>query len=707
MAGSARATGEARQGGGLPGFASLDHLFPYLYCMLASTAILSRPVLGGALYMIGQVTVLFSRLAMQGDYRHLPPALRRGGLLLGGLSALVALGILLVYPLAVDLHRLWLVFALSCLLLLMSELAGRIYRAGHRSGLVVTRRYVRIAEMMLLTCGVAALLLFLSQPTQTAWYLLGGYALCCVFRILTLKGAPQPAQAGAAGHSWKQLLEGESLAQVNAYRVFRAVMMITITALQVTTILIYTYIGTTALGLFSSLLIAFVCALLSRWLTGLLLTRPLFRQKLAPSSTLLLGLLLWLLSLASFLLHALRQPTGFSYAALALCISGVTMAARALDTLEKDMRDVVRFVTGAPQGRALTRAHAALSEYAALVGGMVALLGLALITLMFGGSLRPDSLSLTAQPLLLLPALALVIAAIPAAFRLPMDRRVAEKTRTFLRLQSNGETNLPLQKQLEDLVIKVHRRRYGIWLVIWILRPFFYSRVVGADQVKPEQDTSIIFTCNHGELWGPIVSNLFIPFSFRPWVIDEIAVPDQSSTYLYNNTIKRQRWIPERLKWPATRLVTRFLKWVMRSIDSIPVYRDNPRALVNTFRETASAMEAGDNILIFPENPNDPDQEQAGYLREGIGEFFSGFAMAAQIYHQRTGKCAQFYPIYADKKQHTLTFGQMTRYDPDNPGDEKQRIANHLRQEMLRMAGLEGGGADREGTGQAAERETV
>ena len=40
----------------------------------------------------------------------------------------------------------------------------------------------------------------------------------------------------------------------------------------------------------------------------------------------------------------------------------------------------------------------------------------------------------------------------------------------------------------------------------------------------------------------------------------------------------------------------------MRQVDSIPVYHDNPRKLMLTFRETVSAMEAGDNILIFPEN---------------------------------------------------------------------------------------------------------
>jgi hypothetical protein len=684
---TARAAQTAPGRGSLPGFVAFNRLFGYLYCMLASTAILSRPVLGGALYMIGQVTVLFSRMVLPGDFRQLPRGLRRAGLVLGLVTGILALGILLVYPFAVELPLLWLVFALACLVLLMGELAARIERSGLRRGLDWVRLRVRIAEMMLLCCGVAALILFFSQPAQTAWYLLGGYALCCIFRFISLHEVGLPPE-GPREAAWELLREDHQLAQVNAYRVFRIVMMMTTTALQVTMILIYTYIGTTAGSLFSSLAIAFACAVLARFLTDILMLRPLFRQKLAPSSTLLIGLSLWLLSLIAFLLHTMNRNLGWSFAALALCTGGVTMAGRALETLERDMRDVVHFVTGVPQDAALTRAHMALSEYAALIGGLISLMGLMLITLVSGGSLRRDTgLNLTAQPLLLLPSLALVVAAILAAFRLPLDHRVVEKIRTFLRLKENGETNIPLQKQLENLVIKVYRRRYGIKLVIYILRPFFYSKVIGADSVRLEPDTSAIFTCNHGELWGPIVTNLFIPFSFRPWVIDEIAVPEASSTYLYTNTIKRQKWIPERLKWPATRLASAFLQWVMRSLDSIPVYRDNPRALVSTFRETAQAMQAGDNILIFPENPNDPGQARAGYLREGVGEFFKGFAMAAQIYYQRTGKRAQFYPIYADKKKHTLTFGEPTRYDPDFVGDEQQRIADHLRAEMLRMAG--------------------
>jgi len=686
-------TGAAREGSGshiagsLPGIAASGSLFGYLYCMLASTAIISRPVLGGALFMIGQVTVLFSKLVRPGDFQRLPRAMRRGGILLGALSALFALGILLVYPLAVDLPGVWLIFALSLLVLLMNELLESVERTCRHQGLNRVRRIVRQAELALLFCGAAALILFLSVSTQIAWYLLGGYALCCLFQLFSLtRDENGLREEGTA--AWDLGNEYRQLAQVNAYKVFRAVMMITVTALQVTMILIFTFIGTTADSLLSSLLIAFLCTFLAQWVTTLLFRRSLYRHRLEPSTALLTGLILWFLSLVSFALRSFDSGAASSYAALALCTAGVTMSSRALDALERDMRDVVCFATGSPPGDTLGQAHAALREYSALIGGMIALLGLTFITLISGGSISREHINLITQPPLLLPALALVGAAVPIAFRFPLDRRALSKVRTFLQIKQNGETNLPLQKQLEDLVIKVHRKRYGIKLLIIFLRPFFYSRVIGQNKVRLDPDTSCVFTCNHGEIWGPVVTNLFIPFSFRPWVINEIAEASQSTTYLYDYTFKRQRWIPEKLKWPATRLTTAFLKWCMRSLDSITVYRDSPLALVRTFRDTATAMEAGDNILIFPENPNDPSLEKPGYLREGIGPFFSGFAMVAQFYYQHTGKRAQFYPIYADKKAHTLTFGEPVRYDPDTPANkEKRRIADHLRDEMMRMSG--------------------
>ena len=41
---------------------------------------------------------------------------------------------------------------------------------------------------------------------------------------------------------------------------------------------------------------------------------------------------------------------------------------------------------------------------------------------------------------------------------------------------------------------------------------------------------------------------------------------------------------------------------LMNQVEAIPVYRDQPAKLRDTIRQSVSAMEAGDNLLIFPEN---------------------------------------------------------------------------------------------------------
>jgi hypothetical protein len=548
---------------------------------------------------------------------------------------------------------------------------------------------VRQAEAALAFSLLAALILFLSLDSPTAWALLGGYALCCVFRLMSVRGEGDRARAEPGEGAQPAADDLSRLDHVHVYKAFRLITLITVTALQVTVVLLYTFIGAAAPGLLVSLAIALLCTALSRWLTDLLLRRGFQRRGVEPATVLLIGLALWFLSLVSFALRDFGPRLAWNYVTLSLCLSGVTMASRALDALGQAMGDIARFALEKEPGEAFQQSQAALWEYASLVGSMVALIGLTLITLSAGGAIAPGSVTLMARPLLLLPALALAAAAIPSAFRFPLDQKILLKVRTFLRLKENGEINIPLQQQVEDLVVRVRRSRWGIKLLIRALRPFFKSEVVGVDKVKPQPGVACVFTCNHGEMWGPIVSNLFLPFSFRPWVIDEIADPKEQSDYLLKNTVSRQKWLPNWFKPTAARMTVRFLKWVVRSIDSIPVYRNDPPALIRTFRLTAAAMEAGDNILIFPENPQDENGEAAHYAREGVSGFYTGFATVGRTYYSRTKKCADFYPVYADKAKRLITIGDPVRYDPaPPPAQEHARIADHLRREMLRLAGL-------------------
>ena len=97
-------------------------------------------------------------------------------------------------------------------------------------------------------------------------------------------------------------------------------------------------------------------------------------------------------------------------------------------------------------------------------------------------------------------------------------------------------------------------------------------------------------------------------------------------------------------------------------------------------------MQAGDNILLFPENADEHEEGKSGFLREGVGQLYTGFAMIAPMYWAKTHKRAVFVPIYASKKDRTLTIGHGIVYDPDNnAAAEKERIVTSLLNAMQEM----------------------
>ena len=147
----------------------------------------------------------------------------------------------------------------------------------------------------------------------------------------------------------------------------------------------------------------------------------------------------------------------------------------------------------------------------------------------------------------------------------------------------------------------------------------------------------------------------------------------------------RFRIIPENKRYAVAKRVAPIISWAMRSVDAIPVYFHEPVKLRQTFRESVTAMEAGDNILLFPENSDDtPDHR---YVLNGVSHFFTGFTMLGPMYWRKTGKRCHSVPIYANKQSRTLTFGKYTDFDPDNDSNaEKDRICEALRDEMLRIA---------------------
>lgn len=672
-----RETNEMR---GLMGFGIL---YAFLYCMLSSNVLLSSPILGGGLYLAGYIAVLFMRLRRPVREKVLSPSLRRTGTIL--LSAMLALVLALTLLSPTDLKNanLWRLHGLVLCLLLRDAL---MRYSLEKSLLDKRRAWPRAARMLLIQAGflvpVAVMLLCSGLPADTVWALVGGYVLSGLMARFSL----DQMWLDMRGNNADEAEELELLQKAHAYRMFQNAALGITAALQITQILTYAYIAVSAEALILCMGIALVCSYGVCLLSDAVLRRAKGRQD--PQAMMICGLVCWLGGLMIFVLHLEDSSPVGGYISLALCTGGATACVRALTRMEADMRRVAAFSMGHVPGDALDRMQHVRLEFAALLGQLAALIGLALIG--FGrisnGGMEWGEAFRSFSPLLIFPALLLVAISLVFALRFPLTQEHISKLRRYMELQEAGKENGPLRDQLEKVVVLRSLKHYGVKLIIAIMRPFYWHKIIGKGQLKLDKDTPCVFVCNHGEIYGPIVTNLYVPFSFRPWVTYEMVEKEAVADRMLNGIWKDQKWLPPKLcRFVAEKIAAPFLSWIMRSVDSIPVYHDNPRKLMQTFRETTAAMQAGDNILLFPENA--ATSADGRYQKEGVSEFFTGFTMIGQLYYNKTGKCPLFVPLYANKNRRTITFGTPTRYDASLPANaEKERLCNYLRNEMLRLA---------------------
>lgn len=232
------------------------------------------------------------------------------------------------------------------------------------------------------------------------------------------------------------------------------------------------------------------------------------------------------------------------------------------------------------------------------------------------------------------------------------------------------------------------KRSLGAHVLIALLRPFYRHKLIGLDNWKSNSDTPCIFVCNHGEIYGPVVTTLYLPFPYRPWVTNEVLERDAIVDRVCNGALKYKPIFHPRIdRFLVSHIAAPIMIRVLGGVNPIPVYQDDPHKLISTFRKTVQAMKDGDNVLVFPEDSS--TSPNGRYAREGVSEFFTGFVMIAQLYHRQTGRCPLFVPIYANRKARTITFCQPVRYQPEDPSTEyKTALCRQLRAEMLEAAGI-------------------
>lgn len=670
--------------------ATLSGVYAYMFCMMTSSALMEMPILGGAIYMCGQAAMVLLSICTPPLKYFYSANLRNWTAVITGVMLLLNSTLLVFYPIQVEDARVWVLLAVVLLMLLRSALGKRLIRISIQRGMP-EKRFVTLYVGTHLLCTLGAgVVLFLCLPGLPAAQLLGGFALVSALEAYgQLKDRAEQCMLLEPVSPESYFNLRERIGKVNAYTSYEVLSACVMVALEITLVLMYTFLAVTGEQLLTCMLLSVGCTLLAQETVDFVLRRRERRQRSDPTALMLIALFLWLYSLVLFgrAMESGAPQSPEAYFSLILCSVGVSVCLTVLMRMERTMVQVAKFSAGSELGgyRQMRRAG---TELATLCGEMIVLCALTILSFAAGKNLPRNGAEFAArfQPLLVIPAAIAVLGALLGTLRFPLSQRYMDKLSRFLQLKQEGEENPALEKQLEKVVVKPHRQPFFINAVKACLRPFFRHTLQGTENIVEDVNNPLVFLCNHGEIYGPVAAVLNIPVPIRPWTISEITVDkDEMAEYVYKYTIKRQRWLPECLKMPIAKLIGPISVWAMGCLESIPVFRNKPRDLMNTFRMSVEALQAGDNLLIFPENPNAVAQDH-GYERQGVGELFSGFEMLAPIYYNKTGKCLRFVPAFAHQKMRTLTFAPIITFDPNNePNAERERIVTYLQDTMREM----------------------
>lgn len=651
-----------------------DKLFDAFHLYIAiclGEQLVESAALGGAIYLAGQVLVMFARLYSKRNSPLLPAGIQARGLLLFISASVLSACLLLLYPALLGHENFSALMGCIGLLLLRQATSAAVYHLN-------VRRTLRILILITIYAILSVAVTWIAQP------LLSGEAFGEIVLMVFATGV-----AGLAYHAAQSPREvvrpradADKLNHVSAYRIYNRMTSSAVTALNLA---LLSYICYVRIKPQESMLQVFwditVWLLLVGGLTVLML-RLLGRRvtRYDKPSVFAAGAALILLAIVgAYKGWFTGWMTPLSYL---LWGAGLACMFSIMLSLGHDMRQVLELDMTNEELEGYRDNTRAVTEWSLTLFTLLLVLLLTLISFFARGRAETWLVNPIVQwalsSMLFWPPV-LVAAALIYALMQPLNRDYARKLAHYRAQQRINRVNPALRTRLQMKLIQ-QSRRFAPDILRFMVRPLMPCRIIGAEQVDIENGP-VVFVCNHLEIYGPLITNLHLPFYFRSWIISNMLDRDAIAEHLTGGVEAVFRFLPRRLRDRLPKLLAPVILFVLRSLDPIPVFRGSVRDVINTIKQTVDAMEYEDNILLFPENPTEK------YLSKGVSDFFSGFASIGAEYYKRTGDSTTFYPMYADKSRRTLTIGAGITYNPQNGRlEEKERIVSSLHEWMAAQA---------------------
>lgn len=216
----------------------------------------------------------------------------------------------------------------------------------------------------------------------------------------------------------------------------------------------------------------------------------------------------------------------------------------------------------------------------------------------------------------------------------------------------------------------------GCFRVIrWLVKVFYPKITVEGMENLPRE--SAIIVGNHTQMNGPICAELYFPGKRKTWCAYQMMkckeVPAYAFQDFWSGKPRWTHWFYKALSY----IIAPLSACVFTNAHTIPVYHD--ARLITTFKQTISALQAEENVIIFPEcySPHN----------HIVYEFQDKFVDVAKLYYKRTGKILNFVPLYIAPKLKKIYIGKAIPFCPDNSMEqERSRICNYLMDEITSIA---------------------
>jgi len=166
--------------------------------------------------------------------------------------------------------------------------------------------------------------------------------------------------------------------------------------------------------------------------------------------------------------------------------------------------------------------------------------------------------------------------------------------------------------------------------------PFKY-RIEGLENIVYGQPK--VFISNHAGSIGPLSILISLPVRLHPWVIAEMVDIPRTADYLYQDFVLPAWHLDGHIGKRVSYLLAPIAVSVINSVQ--PVAVDRNRGIFRAaFKQSLDLLCAGENLLIFPENPG---REEYGFHE--IRPFLGGFCWLGRMYLNATGKPLTIQPM--------------------------------------------------------------